>query len=83
MNVRQKSKKHGHHSQKYYEDIDSARRQIQNAEENMKRMDAEEREFHAHMAKSMRELMQTFSSGYSALERAKSDEKLLSQEVGE
>ena len=46
-------------------------------------MDAEEREFHAHMAKSMRELMQTFSSGYSALERAKSDEKLLSQEMGE
>lgn len=46
-------------------------------------MDAEEREFHAHMAASMRELMQTFSSGYSALERAKQDEKLLSQEERE
>lgn len=49
----------------------------------MKRMDAEEREFHAHMAKSMRELMQTFSSGYSALEHAKQDEKLLQQEERE
>lgn len=54
--------------------------QIQQAEENMKRMDAEEREFHAHMAKSMHELMQTFSSGYSALEHAKQDEKLLQQQ---
>lgn len=26
MNVRSKAKKHAHHSQKYYEDIDSARR---------------------------------------------------------
>ena len=45
------------HSPKYYEDIDRARRQIQSAEENMKKMDAEERAFHAHMAKSMQELM--------------------------
>lgn len=46
----------------------------------MKKMDAEEREFHAHMARSMHELMQTFSTGYSALEQAKHDEKLLQQE---
>jgi len=37
-------------------------------------MDKEEREFHQHMATSMKELMKTFSNGYTALERAKSDE---------
>lgn len=47
----------------------------------MKRMDAEEREFHQHMAKSMHELMQTFSNGYSALEHAKQDEKMLQEEA--
>lgn len=46
-------------------------------------MDAEERSFHQHMAKSMHELMQTFSTGYSALERAKQDEKFLSQDERE
>lgn len=43
-------------------------------------MNAEEREFHQHMAKSMQDLMKTFSNGYSALERAKTDEKALAQE---
>lgn len=46
----------------------------------MKRMDKEEREFHQHMAQSMKDLMKTFSSGYTALERAKADEKQLTQE---
>ena len=63
MSVKSKRKKKSkdvepvEHSPKYYEDIDRARSQIQSAEENMKKMDAEERAFHAHMAKSMQELM--------------------------
>ena len=76
-NANKRSKRRSaRHSSKYSEDIDSARHQIQNAEENMKRMDAEEREFHAHMAQAMRELMATFSTGYQALEHAKTDERL-------
>ena len=50
------------------------------AEENMKKMDAEEKSFHEHMALSMKQLRQTFSSGYSALEQAKQDEKYMSNE---
>ena len=53
------------------------------AEQNMKKMDAEERNFHEHMAQSMHQLMQTFSSGYSALEHAKREEKMLNQEEKE
>ena len=85
MQVQYKKKsKHGQqHSNKYYQDIENARRQIQMAEENMKKMDAEERAFHEHMAQSMHQLMQTFSSGYSALEHAKLDEKMLNQEEKE
>ena len=45
----------------------------------MKKMDAEERNFHEHMAQSMHQLMQTFSAGYSALEYAKPEEKQMNQ----
>lgn len=47
----------------------------------MKKMDLEEKEFHKHMAKSMQQLMKTFNDGYSALERAKDDEKAIDEQA--
>lgn len=38
-------------------------------------MDKEVKEFHNHMALSMSNLMKTFTEGFSALEKAKQDEK--------
>lgn len=41
----------------------------------MKKMDTEVKEFHNHMATSMSSLMQTFTAGFTALDKAKQDEK--------
>lgn len=41
------------HSKKYYADIDKAKNQIKLAEQGMKKMDSEVKDFHNHMANSM------------------------------
>ena len=41
------------------------------AEEGMKSMDAEVKEFHNHMAASMQNLMKAFTEGFQALDKAK------------
>lgn len=45
------------------------------AEEGMKTMDAEVKEFHNHMASSMQNLMKAFTEGFQALDKAKQDDK--------
>lgn len=63
------------HSKKFLNDIANAKNTIKEAEDNMKKMDSEVKDFHKHMALSMSKLMQTFQSGFSALDQAKKDEK--------
>jgi len=41
------------HTKKYYADIDKAKNQIKLAEQGMKKMDTEVKDFHNHMANSM------------------------------
>jgi hypothetical protein len=48
------------HSKKFLKDIAAAKGTIKEAEDNMKKMDMEVKEFHKHMALSMSKLMQTF-----------------------
>lgn len=78
-NMNLKKKKIKNHSKKYYEDIDHAKLQIKNAEKDMKKMDTEVKEFHNHMANSMQLLMKAFTDGFTALEKAKRDEKLIEE----
>jgi hypothetical protein len=63
------------HSKKYYDAIARAKSQIKLAEEGMKMMDKEVKEFHNHMATSMASLMKTFNEGFNQLDQAKKDEK--------
>lgn len=56
------------HSKKYQENIDKAKKRIKTAEEGMKKMDKEVKDFHNHMATSMAQLMQTFTEGFTALD---------------
>jgi len=62
------------HSKAYYKNIDTAKLQIKNAEEDMKKMDQEVKEFHSHMANSMSKLMKSFTDGFAALDKAKQDD---------
>jgi len=62
------------HSKAYYKNIEAAKLQIKNAEEDMKKMDMEVKEFHSHMANSMAKLMKSFTDGFAALDKAKQDE---------
>lgn len=62
------------HSKKYYQDIEKAKKQIKVAEQGMKKMDNEVKEFHNHMANSMSGLMKAFNDGFSALDKAKKEE---------
>ena len=55
MNIKEKK-----HSKKFLKDIAKAKETIKEAEDNMKNMDQEVKEFHKHMALSMSKLMQTF-----------------------
>lgn len=52
------------HSKRYMADIEKAKKQIKEAEEGMKKMDVEVKEFHNHMAKSMQNLMKAFTEGF-------------------
>lgn len=45
----------------------------------MKQMDKEVKEFHNHMAISMAKLMKTFTEGFTALDKAKQDEKTIDE----
>lgn len=45
------------HSKKFLKDIAKAKDTIKEAEDNMKKMDSEVKEFHKHMALSMSKLM--------------------------
>jgi hypothetical protein len=62
------------HTKKYYDDIKKAKDQIKVAEEGMKKMDSEVKEFHNHMANSMSGLMKAFNDGFAALDKAKKEE---------
>ena len=62
------------HTKKYYEDIQNAKNQIKVAEQGMKSMDSEVKEFHNHMAESMSGLMKAFNDGFAALDKAKKEE---------
>jgi len=48
------------HSKTFLKDIAAAKNTIKEAEDNMKKMDSEVKDFHKHMALSMSKLMQTF-----------------------
>lgn len=63
------------HTKKYYEDIQKAKNQIKVAEQGMKKMDSEVKDFHNHMANSMSGLMKAFNDGFTALDKAKKEEK--------
>ena len=65
---------HKKHSKSYYKNIESAKLQIKTAEEDMKKMETEVKEFHSHMANSMAKLMKSFTDGFTALDKAKQDE---------
>ena len=69
------------HSKKYQEDIEHAKKQIMAAEEGMKSMDAEVKEFHNHMASSMQNLMKAFTEGFQALDKAKQDDKKFQEDL--
>jgi 1,4-alpha-glucan branching enzyme len=71
MTVKSKKKKH---TKKYYEDIQKAKDQIKVAEQGMKQMDQEVKDFHNHMANSMSGLMKAFNDGFAALDKAKKEE---------
>jgi hypothetical protein len=62
------------HSAKYHENVEDAKAQIKSAEEGMKKMDQEVKEFHTHMSNSMSKLMKTFTDGFAALDKAKQDD---------
>ena len=72
MTIKKKGKKK--HTKKYYEDIQNAKNQIKVAEQGMKSMDSEVKEFHNHMAESMSGLMKAFNDGFAALDKAKKEE---------
>jgi predicted nucleic acid-binding Zn-ribbon protein len=48
------------HSKQYLKKIDAAKKTIKEAEDNMKKMDSEVKDFHNHMQSSMQKLMATF-----------------------
>jgi len=74
-------KGHGKHSASFLNEIESAKLQIKNAEESMKKMDQEVKDFHNHMSSQMQTLMGSFSVGFAALEKAKKEELDLEQSV--
>lgn len=48
------------HSKQYFKKIEAAKKTIKEAEDNMKKMDSEVKDFHNHMQSSMQKLMATF-----------------------
>ena len=52
------------HSEKYTKNMEAAKRQIKQAEDEMKKIDQEVKEFHTHMSNSMAKLMKTFNDGF-------------------
>jgi hypothetical protein len=71
------------HSKKYFEDIKKAKNQIKVAEQGMKLMDTEVKDFHNHMANSMSGLMKAFNDGFTALDKAKKEEEVKKDETAE
>lgn len=48
------------HSKQFFKKIEAAKKTIKEAEDNMKKMDSEVKDFHNHMQSSMQKLMATF-----------------------
>jgi multidrug resistance efflux pump len=68
------TKKSKSHSKKYRQNLQTAKSKIKEAEESMKKMDQEVKEFHSHMQAEVAQLMLTLTSGSNVLDQTKKDE---------
>jgi hypothetical protein len=75
MEVGQTVHKLKSHSKKYHQNLSNARSKIKEAEDSMKKMDQEVKDFHSHMQAEVAQLMLTLTSGANSIDQTKKDEQ--------